>query len=218
MAKKGDKVGTKGLEAAYSLETPEDSVKYYGDWATEYDRDFAATMGYVFPREVAARFRASGGLRARPILDVGAGTGLLGEEFRGDGLVIDAIDISPEMLAVAGAKGLYRNLITADLTQALPVGDSVYEALISSGTFTHGHVGPEAFDELLRAAKPGALFCFGINPLLWESRGFGAAFERLVGEGTVTAPERHGVPIYENVDHEHAADRSEVVVFRKSGG
>ena len=217
MAKKGDMVGTMGLEAAYALETPEDSVKYYGDWADEYDRDFAETMGYVFPREVAERFRGNGGLDLSPILDVGAGTGLLAEEFRGQGLVIDAVDISAEMLAVAGAKGLYRNLITADLTQALPLEDGVYAAMISSGTFTHGHVGPEAFDELLRAARPGALFCLGINPLLWESRGFGAALARLVAAGRVTAPERHDVPIYENADHEHAGDRSEVVVFQKIG-
>ena len=59
-----DKQGSRGLDAAYALATPEDSVSYYGEWARDYDREFAQTMGYVFPREVARRFRENGG---RPI-------------------------------------------------------------------------------------------------------------------------------------------------------
>ncbi|MDH3667211.1 MAG: class I SAM-dependent methyltransferase [Paracoccaceae bacterium] len=210
-----DKQGTKGLEAAYSLKTPEDSERYYGEWAGDYDRDFAQTMGYVFPAHLVARFRAEGGTAMEPILDVGAGTGLVAEELSGEGLVIDAIDISREMLEVAGAKGLYRDRIVGDLTKTLPIPDASYGALISSGTFTSGHVGAEAFGELIRIARPGALFCLGINPIVWESGGFQPAFDRLVEEGAITRPERERVPIYEGAEHEHADDPGEIVVFRK---
>ena len=114
-----DKRGTPGLEAAYALTTPEDSRRYYGDGAERYDQEFAQTMGYVFPRLLVERFRAEGGAAMTPILDVGAGTGLVAEGPRGEGLVIDAVDISRQMLAVAGAKGLYRHRIVADLTKPL---------------------------------------------------------------------------------------------------
>jgi len=42
------------------------------------------------------------------------------------------------------------------------IPDSAYGG-ISVGTFTHGHVGPEAIDELLRVAGPGTLFAMGSN-------------------------------------------------------
>ncbi len=210
-----DKHGTTGLEAAYALKTPDDNAQYYGEWAEEYDRDFAQTMGYVFPAQLVARFRVAGGTAMEPILDVGAGTGLVAEGLKTDSLTIDAIDISPEMLDVAASKGLYRNRIVADLTKALPIADETYGALISSGTFTSGHVGTQAFGELIRIARPGALFCLGINPIVWESGGFQPAFDRLVEAGAITRPERERVPIYEGADHEHADDPGEIVVFRK---
>ncbi len=210
-----DKHGTKGLEAAYSLKTPDDNARYYGEWTGDYDQEFAQTMGYVFPAHLVARFRAEGGTAMAPILDVGAGTGLVAEKLSGEDLVIDAIDISREMLDVAGAKGLYRDRIVADLTRFLPIADATYGAVISSGTFTSGHVGAEAFGELIRIAKSGALFCLGINPIVWESGGFQPAFDRLVEEGAISQPERERVPIYEDADHEHADDPGEIVVFRK---
>ena len=192
---------------------PEDSVRLYGDWATTYDEEFAGAMGYVYPREVARVFRDHAAPGDTPVLDIGAGTGLLGAELTD--LTVDGIDISAEMLEVAGAKGLYRNRITADLTIKLDIPDKTYGALISSGTFTHGHVGPVALEELLRVARAGALFCLGINLPVFDSAGFGSAFARLVAAGRITPLDFHEVHYYEGVDHEHAEDRGIVALFRK---
>ena len=204
---------TKDLKAAYALKAPEDSVRLYGDWATTYDAEFAGAMGYVYPREVARTFRDRVEPGDTPVLDIGAGTGLLGMELTD--LTVDGIDISAEMLDVAGAKGLYRNRITADLTARLDIPDGTYGALISSGTFTHGHVGPVALEELLRVARAGALFCLGINLPIFDSAGFGSAFARLVAAGRITPLDFHEVRYYEGVDHEHAEDRGIVALFRK---
>merc|ERR1711935_995845 len=96
------------------------------------------------------------------------------------------MDISPEMLAVAEAKGLYRSTILADLTQTLPVMKSTYGGFVSSGTFTHGHVGPVAFPEMLRIAKPGALFVLGVNAQVFDSSGFGSSFAGLVADQQIS--------------------------------
>jgi SAM-dependent methyltransferase len=208
---------TEDLEAAYALKAPEDSVRLYGDWATTYDEEFAEAMGYVYPREVARAFRAQAQPGDTPVLDIGAGTGLLGAELTdlAPDLITDGIDISTEMLEVAGAKGLYRNRITADLTARLDIADETYGGLISSGTFTHGHVGPVALEELLRVARTGALFCLGINLAVFDSAGFGSAFARLVAAGRITPLDFHEVRYYEGVDHQHADDRGIVALFRK---
>ena len=205
--------GTEKLEGAYKLKTPDDNVSYYKDFAEIYDTEFATEMGYVYPREVARLFLAEAGPENRPVLDLGAGTGLVAEHM-GE-VPVDGIDISAEMLAKAEAKGLYRQRFAADLTKPLEMPDGAYGGFVSAGTFTHGHVGPEVLAELLRVAKKGALYCIGINLEIFDRAGFGSAFARLVAADKVTPLDFREVPIYEGKDHEHAGDRSVVAVFRR---
>jgi predicted TPR repeat methyltransferase len=113
-----------------------------------------------------------------PVLDAGAGTGLVAEHLRK--LTVDAIDIARQMLDVAGAKGLYGNRICADLTRKLPIGDAQYGGFVCAGTFTHGHVGPVCLPELMRIARPGALFVLSIKPEAFDGFGFASAFAGLV--------------------------------------
>ena len=201
------------LDAAFAIKSPEDSVRLYRDWAGTYDHGFAARTGYRLPGLVAEAFVKAGGLG--PVLDVGAGTGLVGERLAafGEGPV-DGIDISADMLAVARGKGIYRALIRADLTQGLAMADGAYGGVVSSGTFTHGHLGPEVFGELLRVAAPGAVFAFSVNAGVFVQGGFQGAFTamgpRLTGFGL------HEVPIYDHPDPEHAGERAQIVVFRKA--
>lgn len=201
----------KDLDGAYSLKTPEDSVALYRDWAETYDASFAEAHGYVVPARVAAIFREEGG--RGPVLDIGAGTGLVGAAL-GD-IEADAIDISREMLEVAGAKGLYRNRIVADLTGPLEIADAAYSGFVSAGTFTHGHVGPKCLPELMRIAAKNALFVLSINEGVFDGAGFGSAFARLVADGTITPVGFRRIRHYEGADHEHAEDRGLVAVFRR---
>lgn len=203
-----------GLDAAYALETPDDNRELYRDWAETYDSDFATQMDYRLPFRVAETYAAAGG--DAPVLDVGAGTGLVAQRLAELGIgPVDATDISPEMLDVARAKGLYRDLFTADITARSDVPDSHYAGIISSGTFTLGHVGPDAIDELLRIAAPGALFALSINAAHWHSAGFAAKFAEL--EPQITGLSLVPVRIYgENAQGEHATDEGNIAVFRKN--
>ena len=68
----------KGLKDAYSLKTPEDSINLYKTWASTYDDDFAKQNDYRSPIEIAKFFAQYSNNEDTPILDVGAGTGLIG--------------------------------------------------------------------------------------------------------------------------------------------
>lgn len=201
------------VDAAYALKTPEDSKKLYRDWAESYDETFAAAMDFLMPEHVARLFVEQQG--AGPILDVGAGTGLVAAALLKRGApVVDGLDISPEMLQVAISKGLYRKTIVADLTKKLPVPDATYHGITSSGTFTHGHVGPDALDELLRVAAPGALFVLTVKNEHYVERGFDRKFDGLAGHiqdfATVS------LPIYgAGADPDHAQDTGLIVSFRR---
>ena len=202
------------LEAAYALETPDDNRRLYADWAATYDAGFAADMDYQLPRMVGLIFCEAFKGRG-PVLDVGAGTGLVAQNIPIRGMLeIDGLDMSPEMLAVAAQKGLYRKTIEADLTQDLDIADGTYGAVVSSGTFTHGHVGPDALDELLRIARPGAIFVLAVNAEHFVARGFEAKLAML--EPHIEALQKHDVNIYgANADAGHKDDLSTIVAFRK---
>jgi SAM-dependent methyltransferase len=173
------------LDAAFSLDSPEANRRLYRDWAATYDEDFARQSGYRFARLIASAFRNGGG--RGPVLDAGCGTGLVADCLPSE-LVIDGVDISPEMLAEASHKGRYRKLIEADLTKPLPIPSGAYSGLTSSGTFTHGHVGPEALRELMRVLQCGAVCAISGNPSFFEEAGFETFFNSLVDEGAISRP------------------------------
>lgn len=162
---------TPNLNDAYAIATPQDNQRVYSAWAKSYDQEFIAEMDYRLPDEVARVFKATGGVG--PVLDIGAGTGALGVLLADVGPV-DGTDISQEMLDVAATKQVYRDVFWGDLTDRLPCEDSTYNAVVSSGTFTTGHVGPDAIDEVLRVVKKGGLVVISVNAHHWESAGFKA--------------------------------------------
>lgn len=200
------------LDSAYALDGTIETREFYKEWAESYDQTFAVDRGYRSPAEVARRFRdaADGN---EPVLDVGAGTGLIGEALAGT--QIDALDLSPDMLAVAGRKAVYRSLITADLTGPLDIPDASYGGVVSSGTFTHGHVGPVCLPELMRIARPGALFVCTVIPAVYDSAGFGSALAQLVADGQITPVRFHDFAIYEKADDEHGDEHGLVMEFHR---
>ena len=169
---------TPDLHAAYALKSPEDNKRLYAEWAGGYDDSFAALKDYHLHIHTARAFVSAGG--QGPVLDVGAGTGLCGGILAGLGVgPIDATDISAEMLDQAMRKDIYRDAIIADLNGGLPVPRDSYAGIVSSGTFTHGHLGPEVLPALLRVARPGAQFALSINAKHFEAMGFADAFRHL---------------------------------------
>ena len=204
----------KGLQDAYSLVTPEDSINLYRTWASTYDSDFARQNDYRSPFEIAKYFNKYSNKNDTPILDVGAGTGLVGECLKSTSKEIDALDISPEMLEIARLKNCYSKIIEADVTKRLSISDNHYGAIVSAGTFTHGHVGPSAFDELVRIAQPGGLFIFTIHNKLYKKAGFDKKFIEI--QKNITKPIFHEVNVYgNNPDKDHGSDQVIITVFRK---
>ncbi|MEL6550682.1 MAG: class I SAM-dependent methyltransferase [Pseudomonadota bacterium] len=201
-----------GLDAAYGLHGPEDVKALYRDWAGTYDTGFVAERGYVLHEVVAAGFVAAGG--AGPVLDVGAGTGLVGAALARRGLgPLHATDISAPMLAEAEAKGCYADLFEADITQPLACANSTYGGVVSAGTFTLGHLGPDPLAELVRITRPGGVLAIAVNAVHYEAAGFAAALAALGPR--ITGLATHSIRIYaEDAAHDHAADLGLLVTFR----
>lgn len=204
------------LSSAYALSSPDDSKRLYADWAATYDQSFAAGQHYQLHLLTARAFVQAGG--RGPVLDAGAGTGLCGVELAALGAdPIDATDISPDMLAEALRKDVYRDVIEADLLQGIPVPPGSYAGVVSSGTFTCGHVGPDALPALLRAARPGAQFALSINAKHYRRDGFAEAFDRLLRGQWIRKLSLPEVRIYsEAAAGEHKDDTALIALFQKA--
>lgn len=198
------------LERAYALQSKDEAKELYSDWAQTYETDFADALGYQAPKCIAEFYLNEADPKA-VVLDIGAGTGLLGTYLQG--ATVDALDFSPEMLREAETKGVYRSTIAADLTKKLPIADNSYDGFVSSGTFTHGHVGPECLPELIRIARPGALFCCSVVPHVYDSLGFGSALARLVAKTKITPVRFQEFKLYAGKTHDHDEDTGLAMIF-----
>ena len=211
-----------GLKEAYAVTSPDDNRALYAEWADTYESEFTVPRRYVYDRN-AAELLCEGFLGSGPVLDAGCGTGLVGEQLRRLGVaVVDGLDISPEMLAKAGSKTapdgspVYRQLIEADLTGPIDIVSDTYAGLVSAGTFTHGHVGPDGIAELLRIARPGARCVIGVNSSIFESNGFKDRFERYSADGVICGLEVMLRQVYEGADGSEPNHMAHIAVFTVS--
>lgn len=157
---------------ARSLRSADDAVELYREWADHYDHDVFDVLGFTGTARVAELLADHLADRTAPIVDLGCGTGAAGGRLAELGFTtVDGIDVSPEMLAVAARRGAYRHLVVGDLTATIAV-DQVYAGSVSAGTFTSGHVGPEAVARIATLLAPGAVIAWVVADQMW------VAFER----------------------------------------
>ena len=209
-----------GLDEAYSVKTPDDNRRLYAKWAATYESSFVDAKQYRYPKAIAEVFNDVVPAVTR-ILDIGTGTGLTGMYITRlrPAVVIDGMDISPEMLAQAKLKTredgsvVYRELYERDLTRAVPNENAPFEALFSSGTFTHGHLGPECLRNLLPLLANDGWLVVGVNNEHFESKGFADELNSLVALGAIQTPEIRRIDVYEP-GSVHYGDQARVIITR----
>lgn len=199
------------LASAYAATSAAEVASTYDAWADTYDAEMA-TLGYRHPTiclALLARHLPPGG----PVLDAGAGTGLLGEWLRLTGYApVEGVDLSAGMLAVAARKGAYDRLAEGDLAGRLPFEDGRFAGCVCAGVFTTGHVGAEGLDELLRVLAPGGVVVLTVKDKTWEA-GFAGRVDDLEREGAVVRLD--ATPSYSSMPGVPDNGTSRVLVLRR---
>ena len=157
----------------YKLTTSEELLKYYQDWTkkNKYNQDMV-NWKYTAPQETVLVLKKYALNNKCKILDAGCGTGLVGIELKKCGYSnIDGVDFSQNMLDLI-PQGIYKKIEKVDLNKPLKFKTNMYDVVMCVGTFTYGHVKPQALDELIRITKNGGLICFTINEGIYEEYGF----------------------------------------------
>jgi predicted TPR repeat methyltransferase len=96
-------------------------------------------------------------------LDLGCGTGLCAPPLQGRVARLTGVDLSPRMLALAQARGLYDALHEAELLQWLQQARAGFDLVLAADVFIYiGDVAP-VFGEVWRVLLPGGLFAFSVE-------------------------------------------------------
>ena len=142
----------------------------YKNWASDYESDvinLAGYVGHLITSELLLNYLRN---TESTVLDAGCGTGLVGEIlYKNNFRNIYGVDFSQEMLNIAHQKNIYQSLKLVDLTKKLDYENDSFDAIICAGTFTCGHVGPEALREMVRITKQGGYICFTVRKQEWEA-------------------------------------------------
>jgi len=166
------------LDLAHS-NNDEDLQDVYKEWASAYDHDNDNLLGTVSQPLSVQIFQEYMKDKSVRIIDVGCGTGLVGVELENSGFTnFDGIDISQEMIDIAKQRS-YSKLFIGSLNSSLPFENNDYSAAFCVGVFTHGHVGSDRLDELVRIVKPGGIICFTINEGVYQPYGFNSKIQKL---------------------------------------
>lgn len=167
------------LDLVYGATTPEELAEAYAAWAASYDSETAA-LGYYLPFQITAWIARYVPLGEGPLLDAGCGTGLSGPALKALGYDdVAGLDLSPNMLNIAGSRGAYSELKEAALGGPLPWPNGHFRAFFSTGVFTISHAPASGLFELVRITKKGGHAIFTVRDQVLESGGFPEVFAAL---------------------------------------
>lgn len=171
------------VQWVYNSQNNQELTERYDVWAKDYEQDLDDQFGYIGPEPAVDVLVKYVSPDAR-ILDAGAGTGLVGQILHQRGYCnLEGIDMSPGMLKQAEQKNVYTALHQGALGSTLDFDTASFDAIISVGVFTYGHVGSEAFDELIRITKPGGYIIFTVSVGHYENRDFNTKLTSLEAAG-----------------------------------
>ena len=136
----------------------------FDQYAEKFDDALVKTLDYRVPELLAEAIAAQGRKNFGLAIDLGCGTGLMGERLRPSAGTLDGYDISAEMLRKAGAKGVYDRLVKADLQSFAYDGEKA-DLVTAADVFMY--VG--ALDGIVKTIAdmlaPDGLFAFSVERL-----------------------------------------------------
>jgi predicted TPR repeat methyltransferase len=147
-------------------------ARLFDDYAPRFDAHLTENLGYRAPALIAdALGAAMAGRRFASALDLGCGTGLMGEALRGRIDHLTGVDLSPGMIARARGRGVYDRLIVGDAAAMLksePWG--AFDLVVAADSLVYIGDLTRLFAAVGTVLARGGLFAFSIET--YEGDGF----------------------------------------------
>ncbi|CAA6827625.1 MAG: Ubiquinone/menaquinone biosynthesis protein [uncultured Aureispira sp.] len=169
---------------------------FYNNWSDLYDKDveeqqyiaptFSAHFFLAFQKQV---WQNPSDFHKIRIMDAGCGTGLSGLQLQKLGYTnINGCDIAQNMIDIAKGTNVYQSLSgDADINNLSAFANNQYDAVISCGVFTPGHVFPDALRELVRITKKSGFIVVVTRRSYYQSTNFQEVCDTLKQERLVSS-------------------------------
>jgi SAM-dependent methyltransferase len=150
----------------------------YGEWAETYESVVQDEMDLRLLGRISGVDWAAAG----EALDLACGTGRIGAWLQERGArQVDGVDLTPEMLARAEARGIYRRLLSADIRRTGLSAES-YDIVVISLADEHLPELPPLYREAARLLRPGGAFVIVGYHSHFLMNGIPTHFNRRTGE------------------------------------
>ncbi|SEL03903.1 class I SAM-dependent DNA methyltransferase [Streptacidiphilus jiangxiensis] len=158
----------------------------YAGWVERYEE----TVEDLMDVDVLASLAVPRWHEAVRAADLGCGTGRTGAWLRGQGVgAVDGVDLTPQMLERARARGAHEKLIEADLAHT-GLSGGAYPLVVTSLVDEHLPDLRPLYREAFRLAAPDGLFVLvGLHPQFIMTAGMPTHFT--AADGTETAITTH---------------------------
>lgn len=150
-------------EAPVSTAPPSAFVEaLFDQYAGTFDASLVGKLQYRVPSLIFDALALSGPRRYANALDLGSGTGLMGERLRPLVDRLEGQDISAAMLRKAEAKKVYDRLVKSDL-QGLSLASRTYDLVTAADVFMYVGALDRVFAAVAAALRPGGVFAFSVE-------------------------------------------------------
>ncbi|MDF1599097.1 methyltransferase domain-containing protein [Mesorhizobium sp. YIM 152430] len=134
----------------------------FDQYAGKFEVELVQKLGYRVPELIAEALCATGRSSFAHALDLGCGTGLMGERLRAMASFLEGGDLSENMLKKARAKSVYDRLARQDLLTFEPERNSA-DLVTAADVFLYVGRLERVFAQVAAALVPGGLFAFSVE-------------------------------------------------------
>lgn len=134
----------------------------FDQYAPRFERALVGRLNYRGPELLLAALQAQGFTRARHALDLGCGTGLMGEVVRPFCSLLDGYDISAGMLAEAAGKGVYDTLEKRDIAELAAILPR-HDLIVAADVFIYLGALEQVIGWCAGALAPGGHLAFTVE-------------------------------------------------------
>ncbi len=166
---------TASLQGDNANTVPKEYVKgLFDGFASDFENILVDGLEYSIPSELRKMMEPY--LKnldgAIDILDVGCGTGLIGECFRDVKHLLVGVDISENMISEAKKKNIYDSLCAADVVEFMRQDIRGYHVVIAADVFVYIGDLADIFASAKKIMVPKAYFVFSIEGLEDEGKDY----------------------------------------------
>jgi predicted TPR repeat methyltransferase len=138
--------------------------RLFDSYAPSFDQHLVETLNYVVPEQLyMAVLAAKPGAAALDVIDLGCGTGLVGQQFRRLAGGLTGVDVSPRMIQWAQRRNVYDQLVLGGYVDYLSTRQEPCDLVLAADVFIYAGDLVAVFQAVARLLRPGGLFAFSLE-------------------------------------------------------